>query len=79
MPYTPEKERIQIDQGIIPFTPGQLTYKLYRTSLTYLGKKFSFADVAIVMGCLLCTILELYRRKAAPYEDEKIKQNGDVL
>ena len=27
---------------------------------------------------LECAKLELYRRVAAPYEDEKIDQNGDV-
>ena len=31
-----------------------------------------------VVGSLECCKMELYRRVAAPYEDEKISQNGDV-
>ena len=30
------------------------------------------------MGALECAKLELYRRVAAPYEDVKIMENGDV-
>ena len=31
-----------------------------------------------MVGVLECAKLELYRRMAAPYEDEKIEDNGDV-
>jgi hypothetical protein len=31
-----------------------------------------------LMGVLECVKQELYRRQAAPYEDEKILDNGDV-
>jgi len=31
-----------------------------------------------VMGVLECIKQEYYRRVAAPYEDQKIKENGDV-
>ncbi len=31
-----------------------------------------------LVGALECCKLELYRRYIAPYEDEKIKENGDV-
>jgi len=34
--------------------------------------------VATVTGVLECAKLELYRRIAAPYEDTKIEENGDV-
>jgi hypothetical protein len=30
------------------------------------------------VGVLECVKLEFYRRVAAPYEDEKIKESGDV-
>jgi hypothetical protein len=33
---------------------------------------------ADVVGALECAKLELYRRLAAPYEDQKIKLNGDA-
>jgi hypothetical protein len=31
-----------------------------------------------IVGALRCCELEIYRRLAAPYEDLKIKENGDV-
>jgi len=31
-----------------------------------------------IIGALECAKLELYRRVAAPYEDDKIAENGDV-
>ncbi len=31
-----------------------------------------------IIGALRCCELEIYRRLAAPYEDLKIKENGDV-
>ena len=33
---------------------------------------------AEVLGVLECVKLELYRRVAAPYEDKKCQENGDV-
>jgi hypothetical protein len=34
--------------------------------------------MAIVCGVLINVLLEYYRRWAAPYEDDKIAENGDV-
>jgi broad-specificity NMP kinase len=39
---------------------------------------FNYTNVNSVMGVLSCVSAELYRRLAAPYEDRKIKENGDV-
>lgn len=38
----------------------------------------SYAMFAGIIGSLVCCILEIYRRLVAPYEDDKIKSNGDV-
>lgn len=35
-------------------------------------------DVIAAVGVLQCTVLEFYRRVAVPYEDKKIRENGDV-
>ena len=32
-----------------------------------------------MIGALQCAQLELYRRVIAPYEDEKIKESGDII
>ena len=34
---------------------------------------------ALIVGTLVCCILEIYRRLIAPYENQKIKENGDVV
>lgn len=38
----------------------------------------TYKQVNDIIGALECCKLELYRRVLAPYEDIKIKQNGDV-
>ncbi len=37
-----------------------------------------YVDVNEMVGVLECAKLEFYRRHAAPYEDQKILENGDV-
>jgi hypothetical protein len=37
-----------------------------------------YQQIAEVMGALAATQAEFYRRVAAPYEDRKIEENGDV-
>lgn len=37
-----------------------------------------YADYNEAMGALECAKFELYRRLIAPYEDTKLKENGDV-
>ena len=55
---------------------GDFTYIVYR-----LLKRFKprFWMRALGIGCLICAILELYRTDHALYEDEKLKEQGDVI
>lgn len=59
--------------------PGILNYQV-----TVLVDRFieqnglSYTTVNAAIGALECAKLELYRRLAAPYEDQKINENGDV-
>jgi hypothetical protein len=39
----------------------------------------TYAEFAQALGCIESAKLELYRSQVAPYEDDKIEQNGDVL
>lgn len=60
-------------------TSGELNYIITMVISEYMnshGKSYSTLNE--IVGALECAKLELYRRIAAPYEDEKIKQNGDV-
>ncbi len=85
MPYIKKDDRLRIsnevDAGIIPDlnTPGELNYFLTLVCLSYLDAKgMSYTNASEVVSSLECAKLEFYRRKVAPYEDEKIKENGDV-
>lgn len=84
MPYVAKSDRIDLNQKIVfagrPInTPGELNYLITRLIDQYIyGKGKSYAILNEAIGALECAKLELYRRIAAPYEDEKIKENGDV-
>ena len=81
MPYIKEHIRINInetggDLGVD--CAGDLNYFLTKTILHYLGTHYNYQKINDVIGALECCKLELYRRLVAPYEDIKIKENGDV-
>lgn len=81
MPYIPKAQRPSIDAAVDschPGTAGGLTYMLTRICHKYLGERPNFLAFAVVVGCLVCTVLELYRRRIAPYETQKALENGDV-
>lgn len=60
-------------------TAGELNYQI-----TMLCKQFvahhglSYLSINDIIGALEGAKAEFYRRVAAPYEDTKIKENGDV-
>ncbi len=90
MPYITQEDRKKIDPAINDllagireggaspsiFTAGPFTYAVYRLLKgLFCG---SFWARALGIGCLVCAILELYRKEHARYEDQKIQENGDV-
>lgn len=56
---------------------GNLNYAITAMIVKAYGLK-SYRDVNDVVGALECCKLEFYRRAAAPYEDQKSFDNGDV-
>ena len=82
MPYIEEKARKRIDGGGAAETAGELNYAITRIVDSYLVQKgtsgLRYGHLNEVVGVLECAKLELYRRLAAPYEDEKRKETGDV-
>jgi len=54
---------------------GVLNYVITRIIGHFTFKSYSSINRAI--GVLECAKLELYRRLAAPHEDQKMKENGD--
>lgn len=67
----------QIEHGM---TPGDLNYVLTSICHAYVRRRgLNYTHLNDVVGVLEAAKLEFYRRVVAPYEDEKIKLNGDLL
>jgi len=83
MPYIKEDSRKIFDKQIenlveVIDKPGELTYCLYSIfkKLTERNKKFS--TISSIIGEIECAKLEFYRRIVSPYENTKIRENGDI-
>jgi len=63
----------------MPETAGELNFALTLLVAEYIQRKgLNYQNINDVMGALEGAKAEFYRRVAAPYEDTKIQQNGDV-
>lgn len=81
MPYIQQKDRKEIADGRKPNNAGELNYAITRLIMDYLYRGdgiYTYKDLNDVMGAVEGAKLEFYRRVAAPYEDNKIKENGDA-
>lgn len=82
MPYIEQDDRKFYDRyiSILPRArdSGILNYILTKVVLQFIGSEWKYEDLNAAVGALECCKQELYRRMAAPYEDIKIKRNGDV-
>lgn len=80
MPYITAEARARVDRGDKPETVGELNYAITRLVDDYLIQKggIRYTHLNEVIGALECAKLELYRRIAAPYEDQKLTETGDV-
>lgn len=78
MPYIDKKDQAKYDANELEHC-GILNYAINQLVNDYIeqnGKCYqTFNDVT---GALENAKLEIYRRMVAPYEDEKIIENGDV-
>lgn len=80
MPYIDPITRHILDHGDRnPMSAGELNYELTKVIIDYITTKGeSYQTYNDIIGALEGAKLELYRRKISPYEDLKIKDNGDV-
>lgn len=84
MPYIKKDDRAKFREfakalGNRAECAGDLNYIITEMVHEYIKKKgLRYANVNEVVGALECCKIELYRKVAAPYEDEKIAENGDV-
>jgi hypothetical protein len=87
LPYVKAEKRVKYEKalhelvGILKSLPpeevdGELNYVVTKILKGVYPLKYYHLNKAI--GVLECIKLEFYRRVAAPYEDVKIKESGDV-
>lgn len=90
MPYiTPEKRELIAKLGGLaatglsqqlpaPLSPGDLNFIISRLIWAEFERNRSYTKGNELVGVLECVKQEFIRRKLNPYEDEKIKENGDL-
>jgi hypothetical protein len=85
MPYIRADLRPAIDAALKPLVEhlreaddGQVNYAITRLLHGVYGPALNYNRINRAMGVLACIQAEFYRRVAAPYEDKKIAENGDV-
>ena len=79
MPYIPEDDRQTVETFRYAQSAGELNYLITTTINQYIkDNRLSYRTINDILGALEGAKLEFYRRVAAPYEDTKIEENGDV-
>ena len=84
MPYIEKKRRKELSSPSnftmgVAHDVGELNYKITCLVDDFISRKeLKYSEINSVIGVLECAKMELYRRIAAPYEDKKCEENGDV-
>ena len=79
MPYISKQDRDRLALGLAATKPGELNYLVTMEIQKYLHTNgLSYTTINDIIGVLECAKMELYRRVAVDYENEKMKLNGDV-
>jgi hypothetical protein len=86
VPYIKQEDRPRVDEALELLIralegvgPGGYNYAMTKLALhmwNYSDQRYF--NVALITGVLENVKQEFYRRVAAPYEDQKIAENGDV-
>lgn len=79
MPYIPPKRRLNLLPAAKVENIGELNFLMTQLAIKFIKDYgLNYDKINAVMGCFTCASLEFYDRVARPYEDKKIKKNGDV-
>lgn len=87
MPYIKQTDRQLMDKKINELCQlfqrselgeGHLNYAITKLIMAFFRMRSGYAAIASVIGVLENVKQEFYRRVVAPYEDIKMKANGDV-
>jgi len=83
MPYITniDNRREALDDGLEPpKNAEELNFKITKLLDNYLYHHgLSYITMNEIIGVMECAKLEFYRRIASPYEEKKIRENGDVF
>jgi hypothetical protein len=79
MPYITEEARQSPHMlKYEPHNAGEMNFLITTFIRDYYDRKPCYQSINDIVGALEGAKLEFYRRIAAPYEDTKVIQNGDV-
>lgn len=79
MPYIDSTARKHLEQEIHPHTAGELNYAITLLLIDYVKSHgLNYQTIADCISASEGAKLEFYSQLARPYEDGKIRQNGDV-
>jgi len=88
MPYIKAEQRVHWDKIIADvelllsetgeLSAGELNYFVSSIIWRSLNRNKCYAKANELIGALECIKQEFYRRQIAPYEDAKVKENGDL-
>jgi hypothetical protein len=87
MPYTKKEDREKYEPILgelrkkmreVETSKGDLTYLVYCLGLEYFKDKESYTNMSSAISSLCDAAEEIRRVHLNPYEEKKIKENGDV-
>lgn len=79
MPYVKPEIRERLDNWESPQTAGELNYVITKLLDAHISERIpSYELFNTVVGVLECVKLEMYRRIVTPYENQKLRENGEV-
>jgi hypothetical protein len=87
MPYITQQRREELREPLDNFlkelstrdlSAGDLNYMISKIVWCEYNKNKGYTQANSLLGVLDGVTREFYRRKVAPYEDAKIKENGDI-
>jgi len=87
MPYIKQEQRPELDEALKPLiaalkasemdqVDGKLNYSITRILKAVYPR--SYFSMNRALGVLTAIQLEYYRRDVAPYEEIKVRENGDL-
>jgi hypothetical protein len=88
MPYIKHEDRVKLDGILQPalwyvndhrdMTMGELNYFISNIIWSFFDANKNYSTANNLVGMLECVKQEFIRRNLNPYEDQKIKENGDI-